>query len=97
MKLTNQQITAYERDGFLVLEDAPKTDITQTVQQLRSLGVGLKMITGDNRLVAGNVARQVGLSADRILTHSGLARSGSHEMASGPMMESSAPLPKVVA
>jgi Mg2+-importing ATPase len=54
--------------GFLVLEDPPKTDITQTVQQLQSLGVGLKMITGDNRLVAGNVARQVGLSADRILT-----------------------------
>jgi len=54
--------------GFLVLQDPPKADITQTVQQLQSLGVGLKMITGDNRLVAANVARQVGLSADRILT-----------------------------
>ena len=54
--------------GFLVLQDPPKADIVQTVQQLRSLGVGLKMITGDNRLVAANVARQVGLSADRILT-----------------------------
>ena len=50
--------------GFLVLRDPPKADIAQTVQQLRSLGVGLKMITGDNRLVAANVARQVGLSAD---------------------------------
>jgi P-type Mg2+ transporter len=54
--------------GFLVLQDPPKADITQTVQQLQLLGVGLKMITGDNRLVAANVARQVGLSADRILT-----------------------------
>jgi P-type Mg2+ transporter len=54
--------------GFLVLEDPPKADIVQTVQRLGSLGVGLKMITGDNRLVAANVARQVGLSADRILT-----------------------------
>ena len=54
--------------GFLVLQDPPKADIAQTVQQLQSLGVGLKMITGDNQLVAANVARQVGLSADRILT-----------------------------
>ena len=54
--------------GFLVLQDPPKADIAQTVKQLQSLGVGLKMITGDNRLVAANVARQVGLSADRILT-----------------------------
>ncbi len=53
--------------GFLVLRDPPKADIVQTVQQLRSLGVRLKMITGDNRLVAANVARQVGLSADSIL------------------------------
>ncbi len=54
--------------GFLVLQDPPKADIAQTVQQLLSLGVGLKMITGDNRLVAAHVARQVGLSADCILT-----------------------------
>ena len=54
--------------GFLVLEDPPKADINGTVQRLHSLGVGLKMITGDNRLVAANVARQVGLSADRIVT-----------------------------
>ncbi len=56
--------------GFLVLQDPPKADIAQTVQQLQSLGVRLKMITGDNQLVAANVARQVGLSADRILTGS---------------------------
>jgi P-type Mg2+ transporter len=54
--------------GFLVLQDPPKAGIAQTVQQLKSLGVGLKMITGDNQLVAANVARQVGLSADRVLT-----------------------------
>jgi P-type Mg2+ transporter len=53
--------------GFLVLLDPPKADIAQTVKLLQSLGVGLKVITGDNRLVAANVARQVGLSADRIL------------------------------
>jgi P-type Mg2+ transporter len=53
--------------GFLVLRDPPKADIAQTVKQLKSLGVGLKMITGDNRLVAANVARHVGLAADCIL------------------------------
>jgi Mg2+-importing ATPase len=54
--------------GFLVLLDPPKAGVTQTIQRLQALGVALKMITGDNRLVAGNLARQVGMPADRILT-----------------------------
>jgi len=54
--------------GFLVLEDPLRTDIAQTVRELLDLGVSLKMITGDNRLVAASVAKQVGLSGDHVLT-----------------------------
>ncbi len=71
--------------GFLVLEDPPKAGIVQTVQQLKSLGVGLKMITGDNRLVAGNVAKQVGLSADRILTGGEIRQMSDEALDSRPM------------
>ncbi|MGE5401913.1 MAG: magnesium-translocating P-type ATPase [Ignavibacteriales bacterium] len=58
--------------GFLVLFDPPKTNIINTIKNLRELGVTLKVITGDNHLVAANVGRQVGLNNAKILTGSEL-------------------------
>jgi Mg2+-importing ATPase len=54
--------------GFLVLFDPPKPDIVKTIGSLKDLGVSLKIITGDNRLVAANVSHQMGLSNSRIIT-----------------------------
>ncbi len=53
--------------GFLVLADPPKAEIGDTVAQLRGLGVSLKIITGDNRVVAASVGRQLNLAKPRIL------------------------------
>ena len=60
--------------GFLLLYDPPKAGIMETLQKMRHLGVGLKIITGDNALVAASVARQVGLANPRILTGAELHR-----------------------
>jgi Mg2+-importing ATPase len=60
--------------GFLVFFDPPKTGILKTISNLRSLGVSLMVITGDNRLVAASVGRQVGLSVAPILTGQDLRR-----------------------
>jgi len=38
--------------GFLVLFDPPKAGIADTINKLNHLGVSLKVITGDNKLVA---------------------------------------------
>ena len=54
--------------GFLVLFDPPKPDIIGTVASLKNLGVALKIITGDNHLVAANVSQQMGLTDTKILT-----------------------------
>jgi Mg2+-importing ATPase len=54
--------------GFLVLFDPPKGGIVETISKLKHLGVSLKIITGDNRLVAANVSHQVGFSDPKILT-----------------------------
>ena len=54
--------------GFIVLHDPPKADVAQTVRELKDLGVRLKMITGDNALVAANIAKHVGLSESMLLT-----------------------------
>jgi P-type Mg2+ transporter len=53
--------------GFLVLFDPPKPNIAETIASLKSLGVSLKIITGDNRLVAASVSQQLGLSGTKIL------------------------------
>ena len=44
--------------GFLVFADPPKADAPETIAQLRELGVGLKVITGDNRAVAATISRR---------------------------------------
>ncbi len=54
--------------GFLVFFDPPKKGVVDTIAELRALGVQLKIITGDNPLVAANVGNQVGLSTTVILT-----------------------------
>jgi len=54
--------------GMLLLTDPPKADIDATLDELRGLGIGLKIVTGDNALIAAHVARQVGLAEDAILT-----------------------------
>jgi Mg2+-importing ATPase len=53
--------------GLLVLADPPKPGIAATVEALRRLGVRLKVITGDNALVAAQVGTQVGLAEPRVL------------------------------
>src|SRR5881397_1681620 len=60
--------------GFLVLFDPPKANIADTIGQLKNLGVSLKVITGDNRLVAANVGQQMGLSQTKIITGPDLAQ-----------------------
>jgi P-type Mg2+ transporter len=54
--------------GFLLLFDPPKPGIIETIQELKHLGVSLKIITGDNRLLAANVSQQVELLNPHIFT-----------------------------
>ncbi len=54
--------------GFITLFDPPKKDALQTITNLRNLGVQLKIITGDNALVADSLAKQIGFDNAVILT-----------------------------
>ncbi|MEP7151614.1 MAG: magnesium-translocating P-type ATPase, partial [Nitrospira sp.] len=58
--------------GLLVFFDPPKPGIAETIATLKGLGVALKMVTGDQALVAAYVGRQVGLANPRLLTGSDL-------------------------
>ena len=61
--------------GFIVLFDPPKPGIKDTLQRLKELGVSMKIITGDNGLVATSLSRQVGMKEAAIITGAQL-----HEM-----------------
>ncbi len=54
--------------GFLSFADPPKAGVSDVLARLGQLGVAVKVITGDNRLVAANVGREVGLGRGRVLT-----------------------------
>ncbi|MBS1669463.1 MAG: magnesium-translocating P-type ATPase [Bacteroidetes bacterium] len=54
--------------GFITLFDPPKKNAAQTIANLRNLGVQLKLITGDNALVAESLAKQIGMESPVILT-----------------------------
>lgn len=54
--------------GILVLFDPPKAGIQAAIETLKSLGVSLKIITGDNHLVAAHLAGQVGAGELQVLT-----------------------------
>ena len=54
--------------GFILFEDPIKPDIQGTIKELGELGVGLKIITGDNQLVAKSLGIQLGIQNPMILS-----------------------------
>jgi len=73
-RITKENETGMTFLGFLVLFDPPKANIVETIISLKKLGVALKIITGDNHLVAANVSQQMGLSDTKILTGQDIRR-----------------------
>ncbi len=54
--------------GFVALADPPRPDAAALLGELQGLGIGLKIITGDNRAVAETISRRVGFEDPVILT-----------------------------
>ncbi|MDQ2904773.1 MAG: magnesium-translocating P-type ATPase [Chloroflexota bacterium] len=60
--------------GFLTFADPPKADVAQVLQALKSDGVQVKIVTGDNELVTRHVCEQVGIESSRIVLGSEMER-----------------------
>jgi Mg2+-importing ATPase len=54
-------------EGYLAFLDPPKESAREAIEALAGHGVSIKVITGDNELVAAKVCRQVGLATERVL------------------------------
>jgi Mg2+-importing ATPase len=67
-----QPLAADERDlhlvGFLTFVDRPKPDAGASIARLNRVGVAVKIITGDNGIVAAKVCRDIGIDVEGILT-----------------------------
>jgi Mg2+-importing ATPase len=53
--------------GFFTFMDPPLADVGEVIQELKTQGVLIKILTGDNDLVAAFVCKEVGLDASKIL------------------------------
>lgn len=54
--------------GFLLFFDPPKANIIEVITRLEALGIRLKIISGDNKLVAIHTARAIGIPSPVVLT-----------------------------
>lgn len=67
-RITRDHETEMTFLGTIVLFDPVKPGIVETLVRLKEIGVSMKLVTGDNRLVAAHVGQAVGLSGECILT-----------------------------
>ncbi|WP_449149493.1 magnesium-translocating P-type ATPase [Stomatobaculum sp.] len=68
--------------GMLLFLDPLKDKVRETVAAIRREGVSLKIITGDNALIAANIAGQLDMDAKQILTGSEIAALSGEELKS---------------
>ncbi len=54
--------------GFLAFIDPPLDDAAIMIKEMQREGVAIKILTGDNDLVANHICKQVGLDPSRIIT-----------------------------
>jgi Mg2+-importing ATPase len=54
--------------GFILLFDPPRKEIASLVDALKKQKVSLKIITGDNVLIARTTAAQIGIASDKIIS-----------------------------
>ncbi|MCX7760855.1 MAG: magnesium-translocating P-type ATPase [Hydrogenothermaceae bacterium] len=59
--------------GFIILFDPLREDAKETIERLKNYGVNVKIITGDNRLVALHIAKSLGIG-EKILTGEELSK-----------------------
>ncbi len=60
--------------GFLTFVDRPKADASESLAKLAELGVAVKVITGDNGVVAAKVCHDLGLTVEQVLAGADLER-----------------------
>jgi Mg2+-importing ATPase len=66
--------------GYLAFLDPPKDSAVKALARLKEHGVRVKVLTGDNDLVARKVCCEVGIPADRMVLGSAVEKMSDHEL-----------------
>ena len=67
--------------GYVAFLDPPKTSARAAIKALADHGVGVKILTGDNADVTKCIARQVGITFDKILLGNEIEEMGDRQLA----------------
>ncbi len=66
--ITKEDETDMVFAGFIALEDPPRPEAAAIIGQLADKRVALKIITGDNTLIARHLAANLGIAVDRVVS-----------------------------
>ncbi len=61
---SDEQGQSWKMTGLLPLFDPPRDDTAETIKKTKALGIGIKMITGDQLVIAIETARMLELGQD---------------------------------
>jgi Mg2+-importing ATPase len=70
-------------NGYVAFLDPPKETCTAAIEALRGHGVSVKVLTGDNDLVARRICKEVGLPADLVLLGDDVEKMTEEQLADG--------------
>jgi P-type Mg2+ transporter len=68
-------------NGYVAFLDPPKETATAAIQALQAHGIGVKVVTGDNELVARKICKEVGLPTDFVLVGAEVEKMTDEELA----------------
>jgi Mg2+-importing ATPase len=66
-KFSKQDESQLSFEGFVAFLDPPKEDANEVIKELASIGVEVKIITGDNHLVTQKICHEIGLPIKGIM------------------------------
>ncbi|KAJ3079233.1 hypothetical protein HK102_003936, partial [Quaeritorhiza haematococci] len=60
-RTVDPEMTKFEMVGMISLLDPPRPDSAETIRECAKLGISVKMITGDQQIIAKEVAQRLGM------------------------------------
>jgi H+-transporting ATPase len=68
-RTVDEEMTQFEMVGMISLLDPPRPDSAQTIKECKELGIEVKMITGDQLIIAKEVAQRLGMQRTILNAH----------------------------